>query len=77
MGLYNASTIRTTSLAMSYSADKYACPVWARSHHASKLDPELNDTCRSMSGSLRPTKVEELYLLAEMHHMTSEEMYVL
>ena len=60
----NASTIRTTALAMSYSAAEYACPVWARSPHASKLDPELNDACRSITGCLRPTNVEELYLLA-------------
>ena len=36
----DASTIRTT-LALSYSAAEYACPVWAKSPHASKLDPEL------------------------------------
>ena len=60
----NAITIITTALAMSYSADEYACQVWARSPHASKLDPELNDACRSITGCLRPTNVEELYLLA-------------
>ena len=54
----NASSIRTTALALSYSAAEYAYPVWARSPHASKLDPELND------GGLRPTNVEELYLFA-------------
>ena len=60
----NASTIRTTALALSYSVAEYACPVWARSPHASKLDPELNDACRSITRCLRPTNVEELYLLA-------------
>ena len=60
----NARTIRTTALALSYSAAEYACPVWARSPHASKLDPELNDACRSITRCLRPTNVEELYLLA-------------
>ena len=60
----NASTIRTTALALSYSAAEYACPVWARSPHASKLDRELNNACRSITGCLRPTNVEELYLLA-------------
>ena len=40
----NASTIRTTALEQSYSAAEYACPVWAKSPHASKLDPELNNT---------------------------------
>ena len=51
------------ALAMSYSAAEYACPVWARSPHASKLDPELDDACRSITGCLRPTNVEELCLL--------------
>ena len=62
----NASTIRTTALALSYSEADYACPDWARSPHASKLDPELNDACRSITGCLKPTNVEELYLLAGM-----------
>ena len=60
----NESTIRTTALALSYSAAEYACPVWARSPHASKLDPELSDAYRSITGCLRPTNVKELYLLA-------------
>ena len=46
----NTSTIRITALALSYFAAEYACPVWARSPHASKLDPELNDACRSITG---------------------------
>ena len=49
---------------MSYSAAEYACPVRARSPHASKLDPELNDACRSITGCLRPTNVEKLYLFS-------------
>ena len=61
---FNASTIRTTALALSYSAAQYACPVWATSTHASKLDPEPNNACRSTTGCLGPTNVEELYLLA-------------
>ena len=57
-------TIRKTALALSYYAAEYACLVWARSPHASKLDPELNYTCKPITGCLRPTNVEELYLLA-------------
>ena len=48
----NASTIRTTALALSYSAAEYACPVWARSPHASKLDPELNDACNNNNNNI-------------------------
>ena len=60
----NSSTIRTTALALFYSTAEYACPVWARSPHASKLDPEQNDACRSITGCLGPTNVEKLYLFA-------------
>ena len=52
----NASTIRTTA--------EYAVPVWARSHHARVLDSELHTACRAITGCLKPTNVENLYLLA-------------
>ena len=36
---------------------EYACPVWERSKHVSKIDPALNEACRSISGEI-------VYLLA-------------
>ena len=60
----NARTIRTTALALCYSTAEYAAPVWARSTHAKLLDPELNQACRSITGCLKPTRVEDLYLIA-------------
>ena len=60
----NASTIRTTALAVCYSVAEYASPVWARSYHAHKLNPELNSACRAVTGCMKPTNVEDLYLLA-------------
>ena len=61
----NASTIRTTTLALSYSAAEYAAPAWARSAHAYKLDSELHSACRgAITVCLKPTNVEELYLLS-------------
>ena len=60
----NPSTIRTTALALSYSTVEYAALVWARSSHAKNLDPELNQACRSVTGYLKPTNVEDLYLLS-------------
>ena len=57
------STIKTTALALSYSTAEYACPVWERSTHAEKIDPVLNEACRLITGSLKPTKVESLYQL--------------
>ena len=43
---------------------EYAAPVWARSSHAQKLNPELNSACRAVTGCLKPTNVEDLYLMA-------------
>ena len=60
----NPSTIRTTALALCYSVAEYAAPVWARSSHAQKLHPELNSACRAVTGCMKPTTVEDLYLLA-------------
>ena len=45
-----------------YSATEYA--GWARSPHASRQDPELNDACRSITGCLRPTNLKDIYPLA-------------
>ena len=54
----NPSTIRTTALTLSYSAAEYAVPFWAGSA------PELNQACRSVTGCLKHTNVEDLYLLS-------------
>ena len=32
----------------------YACPVWERSSHAKNVDASLNDSCRCITGCLRP-----------------------
>ena len=59
----NASTIRTTALALCYYVAEYAAPFWARSSHAQKLNPELISACRAVTGCLKPTNVEYLFLL--------------
>ena len=59
----NTSTLRATALALCYSVAEYACPVWERSSHAKKVDASLNDSCRCITGCLRPTNVDSLYVL--------------
>ena len=54
-------TLRTTALALSYSTAEYCSAVWARSCHAQKIDPELNNACRTITGQLRPTPLPLLY----------------
>ena len=60
----NASTRRPSCLALCYSAAEYACPVWARSTHAPKLNPAIPDCCRIISGCLKPTNLDSVHLLA-------------
>jgi len=38
----NPNTLRTSALALCYSAAEYACPAWSRSSLAKYLDPALN-----------------------------------
>ena len=59
-----ASTLRSSCLALCYSAAEYACPVWARSTHARKLNPALHDCCRIISGCLKATNLDIVHLLA-------------
>ena len=59
-----ASTLRPNCLALCYSAAEYACPVWARSTHAHKLNPTLHDCCRIISGCLKPTNLDSVHLMA-------------
>ena len=56
----NSYTSRTTALVLCFSTDKYACPVWERSAHAGKVDSALNDTCRRITGCLKPTPFNQV-----------------
>uniref|UniRef100_A0A803SZ68 Reverse transcriptase domain-containing protein n=1 Tax=Anolis carolinensis TaxID=28377 RepID=A0A803SZ68_ANOCA len=56
--------IRTSALALSFSTAEYACPVWHKSAHAKQVDIALNETCRIITGCLKPTPVDKLYKLA-------------
>ena len=66
----NASTIRTTALALCYSVAEYASPVWSRLKQTNLLDTVLNQACMAITVCLKPNNNEEL------HHLISEEMYV-
>ena len=73
-----ASTFRPSCLALCYSATEYACPVWARSIHARKLNPALHDCCRIISGCLntltgryRPSSHQENCCLSHGTHTTN------
>ena len=59
--LYFAHNGSSTVLLLSA---EYACPVWERSAHAEKIDSALNDTCRRITGCLKPTPLNKVYSLA-------------
>jgi hypothetical protein len=58
------NTIRTTGLALCSSAGEYACPVWNQSKHTKHVDTALNETCRVITGCLKPTPLKYIYPLA-------------
>ena len=58
--------MRTSGLALCCSVAEYACPVGQHSVQAQKLDPGLNQTCRFVTGCMKPTDIESLYILAEI-----------
>ncbi len=62
--LRNTSTLRTSALALVYSAAEYASPAWCRSSHVKKLDVTLIDTMRLITGCLHPTPTELLPVLS-------------
>ena len=67
----NPSTIciyPNNSFSIEHSTAEYTVPVWTSSAHARNLDPKLNQACRSVTGCLKPTNVEDLYLLSGIAH---------
>ena len=53
-------TMRTTATALCLSVTEYCCPVWARSTHHKLVDTTLNETCRLITGCIRPTATPDL-----------------
>jgi len=47
----SANTLRSSALALCYSAAEYCAPVWSRSAHTSQVDVQLNSTMRLISGT--------------------------
>lgn len=58
----DAETLRTSSLALVFSTAEYCSPIWLNSAHTSKVDVQLNDTLRTISGTVKstPTEVNKL-----------------
>jgi hypothetical protein len=52
----SVETLRTTSLALVYSNAEYCTAVWLNSVHTSKIDIQLNNTMRLISGTVKLTQ---------------------
>ena len=59
-------TMRTTATVLCLSVAAYCCPVWARSTHRKLVDTTLNETCRLITGCIRPTATPDLYVLSSI-----------
>ncbi|KAG5894920.1 hypothetical protein JTB14_008879 [Gonioctena quinquepunctata] len=62
----DASTLRSTALAMTYSVAEYCAPVWYRSSHTHKIDVQLNESMRIITGTVKPTPTVWLPILANI-----------
>ena len=62
----NADNVRSSALALCYSVGEYCAPVWARSAHTNLVDVQLNPTMRLISGTLKPTPLPWLPVLANI-----------
>ena len=51
----DASVLRTSALALCYSAAEYSAPEWCRSANTDLIDTQLNSTMRIVSGTIRST----------------------
>jgi len=63
---YRANILRTLALALVYSATEYCAPVWERSVYTRKVDVELNNIMRIISGCVRVTIVQWLPVLSNI-----------
>ena len=62
----SANTLRSSALALCYSAAEYCAPVWSHSAHTSRIDIQLNSTMRLISGTLLSAPLPWLPVLSNI-----------
>ena len=62
----DADTLRTSALALCYSVGEYCATVWCHSAHTGLVDAQLNSTMHPISGTLCPTALLWLPVLANI-----------
>ena len=53
----NANILRSSALALCYSAAEYCCPVWQRFTHVSLVDAELHSSMCLISGTVQSNSI--------------------
>jgi hypothetical protein len=62
----SAGTLRTASLELVYSTAKYCALSWLNSVHTNKIDIQLNNTVRLISGTVKSTQLQWLPVLVNI-----------
>lgn len=62
----SASTLRSTALGLVYPVAEYCAPVWLNSSHTKRVDVQLNQTMRIISGTITATPT---YWLPALSHI--------
>lgn len=62
----SADTLHTSALGLVYSAAEYCAPAWMNSAHAKKIDVQLNNTMRIVSGTIKSTPTHWLPILSHI-----------
>ena len=69
------TVLRTTAVALCYSAAEYCAPAWTRSQHTRVVDTKLRETMRITSGCLKSTPTQWLPVASSIAppHLRREE----
>ena len=62
----SANTLRSSALALCYSAAEYCAPVWSRSANTSQVNVQLNSTMRLIFGTLCSTPLPWLPVVSNI-----------
>ena len=57
-------TLRTSAMALCNSVAEYAGSVWFQSAHVNRVDVALNESCRIITGCLKPIPVDKVRVLS-------------
>jgi len=57
----NANTLRSSALALCYSAAEYCAPVWSHCAHTNQVDVQLNSTMRLISSCVSVPYLSRAY----------------